>query len=452
MRVHFIAIGGTAMHNLAIALKRKGYRVTGSDDEIFEPSMSRLKKEGLLPGSLGWYPEKIDPTIDAVILGMHARINNPELQKAQDIGIPVFSYPEYLFEQSKKKTRIVIGGSHGKTTITSMVIHALKQNGIDCDYMVGAAAEGFEDTVRLTEEAPFMIIEGDEYLTSPIDLRPKFHLYRPHIALISGIAWDHINVFPTFENYVDQFRVFTTLIEKNGYLVYFEGDKELVKVAEKANSGVNKIPYRIPEYRYLPDRIEICADGKYYPVRIFGEHNLANLSGAMEICKLAGVSAHDFYSAMSTFSGASNRLQLLAESESVVVFKDFAHSPSKVIATANAIRQKFPDRELVACLELHTYSSLNKKFLSHYKGTMDAIDFPMVYFNPHAVEMKKLPAISKEEIADAFSLPGLRVFSDSKELIENVSSIERQNKVFLFMSSGNFNGTDLAQLAGELIQ
>ena len=451
MNVHFIAIGGSAMHNLAIALKRKGYQVSGSDDEIFEPSYTRLKNEGLLPSATGWYPEKIDKHLDAVILGMHARIDNPELQKAQDLHIPVFSYPEYLLEQSKNKTRIVIGGSHGKTTITSIVIHALRTHGVDCDYLVGAASEGLENTVRLSDNARYMVIEGDEYLTSPIDLRPKFHLYRPHIALISGIAWDHINVFPSFENYVDQFRIFITLIEKHGSLVYFEDDKVLAELAVKANSNSTKIPYGIPPHRYEQGQLQILSDEEVFPMQVFGEHNLANISGAREICKLVGMVEQDFYRAMTSFRGASNRLQLLAESDKTMVYKDFAHSPSKVRATTQALRQRFPEKELVACLELHTFSSLNKRFLAHYKGSMEQIDFPLVYFNPHALEMKKLPPITHEEVFSAFFHDNLKVFSESASLFDNIKAIDPSGKVFLFMSSGNFNGINLDDLAQDLV-
>ena len=451
MNVHFIAIGGSAMHNLAIALKRKGYQVSGSDDEIFEPSYTRLKNEGLLPSATGWYPEKIDKHLDAVILGMHARIDNPELQKAQDLHIPVFSYPEYLLEQSKNKTRIVIGGSHGKTTITSIVIHALRTHGVDCDYLVGAASEGLENTVRLSDNARYMVIEGDEYLTSPIDLRPKFHLYRPHIALISGIAWDHINVFPSFENYVDQFRIFITLIEKHGSLVYFEDDKVLAELAVKANSNITRIPYGIPPHRYEQGQLQILSDEEVFPMQVFGEHNLANISGAREICKLVGMVEQDFYRAMTSFRGASNRLQLLAESDKTMVYKDFAHSPSKVRATTQALRQRFPEKELVACLELHTFSSLNKRFLAHYKGSMEQIDFPLVYFNPHALEMKKLPPITHEEVFSAFFHDNLKVFSESASLFDNIKAIDPSGKVFLFMSSGNFNGINLDDLAQDLV-
>jgi UDP-N-acetylmuramate: L-alanyl-gamma-D-glutamyl-meso-diaminopimelate ligase len=451
MNVHFIAIGGTAMHNLAIALKRKGYQVTGSDDEFFEPSLSRLKAEGLLPEEKGWHPETIDTHLDAVILGMHARIDNPELHRAQDLGIPVYSYPEYLLEQSKNKTRIVIGGSHGKTTITSMIIHAFRQNGIDCDYMVGAASDGLEDTVRLSENASFMVIEGDEYLTSPIDLRPKFHLYRPHIALISGIAWDHINVFPSFENYVDQFRIFCTLMEKGGALVYYSGDNVVSEIAEKANQGIRKIPYDVPKHEYADGKPVVFFSGNSYQLEVFGEHNLANLNGAMQVCLQLGVREEAFMEAMTSFAGARNRLQLLEETSDFVLYKDFAHSPSKAKATAEAVRQKYPHRKILACLELHTYSSLNKKFLSSYRGTLEAIDIPVVYFNPHAVALKKMPLLSAREIEEAFGHSRLVVFSDSEELKRFLEEQDWRQSVLLMMSSGDFNGINLQELASKLL-
>lgn len=439
------------MHNLAIALKRKGYQVTGSDDEFFEPSLSRLKSEGLLPEEKGWHPGKIDTHLDAVILGMHARIDNPELQKAQDLGIPVYSYPEYLFEQSKNKTRVVIGGSHGKTTITSMVIHALRYNGVDCDYMVGAASDGLEDTVKLSEEASCIVIEGDEYLTSPIDLRPKFHLYRPHIALISGIAWDHINVFPSFENYVDQFRIFCTLIEKEGALIYYENDSQVSEIAGKITSGTRKIPYGIPDHEYFGDKPQVSIAGQTYRLEIFGEHNLANLNGAMQVCLQLEVSEEAFMKAMTSFTGARNRLQLIEEVADLALYKDFAHSPSKVKATAEAVRQKYPHRKILACLELHTYSSLNKKFLSNYRGTLEAIDIPVVYFNPHAVELKKMPLLSAGEILEAFGHSGLVVFSDSEKLTRFLHEQDWQHSVLLMMSSGDFNGMNLQELASKIL-
>ncbi len=348
MKIHFIAIGGSAMHNLALALFQKGYNISGSDDEIFEPSKTRLKKHGLLPEKEGWYPEKITTDLDAVILGMHARMDNPELEKAKMMGLKIFSYPEYIYEQTKNKTRVVIGGSHGKTSITAMVLHVLHHNNIDCDYMVGAQLEGFDTMVRLTHEAKIAVIEGDEYLSSPIDRRPKFHLYKPNIALLSGIAWDHINVFPTFENYVEQFEVFINLIEENGSLIYCEADPEVKKLSENSGSGIKKVPYNLPEHT-IEEGITYIIDGdKKIPLQVFGAHNLLNLNGALLICNELGISKDDFYNAITSFKGASRRLELVKKSEKTAIYRDFAHSPSKLKATTEAVKKQFPERKLIA--------------------------------------------------------------------------------------------------------
>jgi len=390
MRVHFIAIGGSAMHNLAIALHKKAYKITGSDDEIFEPSKGRLAKYGLLPDNIGWDESKITNELDAIVLGMHARIDNPELIKAQKLGIKIFSYPEYLYEQSKNKTRVVIGGSHGKTTITAMILHVLEKNNIDCDYMVGAKLDGFEVMVKLTDNAKLMIIEGDEYLTSPIDRRPKFHLYKPDIALMSGIAWDHINVFPTFENYVEQFEIFTDLITDNGSLVYCEDDIEVKKIGENTKSSIKAFSYSIPEHQIENGISSIIDNDKKYPLTVFGNHNLMNINGARLVCNQIGISNDSFYTAIQSFKGASNRLEIVDRNNNTTVFKDFAHSPSKLKATTKAVKEQFENKELVACMELHTFSSLNQEFLQLYKGAMDTADTAIVYFNPHTIEHKNL--------------------------------------------------------------
>ena len=381
MNVHFIAIGGSAMHNLAIALHKKGFTVSGSDDEILEPSKSRLAKYNLLPANIGWFPEKLNSTVEAVILGMHARADNPELLKAQELGLKIFSYPEYIYEQTKDKTRIVIGGSHGKTTITSMILHVLNFHNIDCDYMVGAQLEGFETMVKLSKEAKIAVIEGDEYLSSPIDRRPKFHLYFPDIAIISGIAWDHINVFPTFEMYVEQFKIFTDLISKNGSLVYCENDVEVKKVGDAARSDIKKLPYGIPEYTIKNGITTLICKAPFAncELKIFGEHNLMNLNAARLACNQVGVTDEKFYEAISSFKGASKRLELVAQSDTTIVYKDFAHSPSKLKATTVAVKNQFPNRELIACMELHTFSSLNEEFLQQYEGAMETADKALVY-------------------------------------------------------------------------
>ena len=452
MKYHFIAIGGSAMHNLAIALKKKGYEITGSDDEIFEPSRSRLANYGILPEKTGWFPDKITSQLDGIIIGMHAREDNPELLKAKELGIRMFSFPEFLYEQSKAKTRVVIGGSHGKTTITAMIIHVLQAAGIEADYMVGAQLEGFEVMVKITEEASIMILEGDEYLTSPLDRRPKFHVYKPDIGLISGIAWDHINVFPTFENYVGQFRIFSNLISPNGYLIYFEGDKEVIKVASEAGKDINTIPYNVPDFS-IDDGITYWkTKGKSIPLEIFGEHNLANANGAFNVCKVLGINEAVFFNAIKSFSGGSKRLELVCKNEFSAVFKDFAHAPSKLLATTKAVKQQYPDRKLVACIELHTYSSLNEKFLDQYRDTMKFVDLPIVYYSPHALEIKRMPPIPAEKIRNSFNHNSLQVLTNSQDLVNELISIDWKDKNLLMMSSGNFNNTDIKDLGQKIIK
>jgi len=446
MKVHFIAIGGSAMHNLAIALHKKGYCVTGSDDEIFEPSKSRLEALGLLPATEGWDPLRINRDLDAVILGMHAKKDNPELLRAGELGLKIYSYPEFLYEQSKHKQRIVIGGSHGKTTITAMILHVLRACRVDCDYMVGAQLEGFDVMVRLTNEASYMIFEGDEYLTSPIDPRPKFHLYKPDIALLSGIAWDHINVFPTFENYIEQFREFIRMITPGGALIFCEADGVLKDISLNSRDDIELLPYGLPEYRVEGGITHVIKGSGSYPLKVFGRHNLMNMEGARLVCLQLGITSQAFMKAITTFSGASRRLERIAEKGTMAVFKDFAHAPSKVEATISAVREQFPDRRLVACLELHTYSSLSEGFLSHYKGTMDRADRAVVYFNPHALRLKRLPDLAPDQIREGFGRKDLEACSSSEELLEKMHQEDKRNVVFLMMSSGNFDGMDLASL------
>lgn len=450
MKVHFIAIGGSAMHNLAIALHLKGYEVTGSDDEIFDPAKSRLKKYGLLPSSTGWDPEKINLSLDAIILGMHARADNPELQKARELNLKIYSYPEFLYEQSKAKSRIVVGGSHGKTTITSMIIHVLQQNQLDCDYMVGAQLEGFEVMVKLSEQAKIMVIEGDEYLTSPIDRRPKFHLYKPDIGIISGIAWDHVNVFPTFENYVEQFKIFAEMISLDGAYIYYQGDEILNKMSSEINHP-HKYPYSVHRYHIKSGKTYLETPYGDIQLQIFGKHNLANLNAAKLACNAVGISDEQFYHAIASFKGASKRLELVAENENCGVYKDFAHSPSKLKATIEAVKEQFPDRKLVACMELHTFSSLSEEFLKEYKNAMNLADIGIVYYNPEAIEHKKLSPITSEMIFKSFNREDLEIFSNSKLLIDRLLTIENSNTQFLLMSSGNFNGIDIEQLANKIV-
>lgn len=452
MKVHFIAIGGSAMHNLAIAMHKKGDFVSGSDDEIFEPSKSRLQNFGLLPNKIGWDTDNIDDSLDAVILGMHARADNPELLKAQDLGLKIYSYPEYLYEQSKDKCRIVIGGSHGKTTITAMILHVFKHANIDTDYMVGAQLEGFEVMVKLSDHTKFMILEGDEYLTSPIDRRPKFHLYKPNIALISGIAWDHINVFPTYDNYVSQFKQFIELIEDDGKLVYCKDDKEVDRIVVQSNHKIEFIPYSLPNYSITDAQTCLQTKSGTIFLKIFGEHNLRNLEGARFICKSIGISDELFYEAIKSFKGASNRLELLHQNGKTNIYKDFAHSPSKLKASVEALKFQYDDRKLIACMELHTFSSLNKDFLDEYRGSLDAADYPIIYFNAHTLKHKKLPDLNAEEVRKAFDNKHLSVFTSRDKLISHLESLELKAHNILFMSSGNFGGLDLKDFAYQLLK
>jgi UDP-N-acetylmuramate: L-alanyl-gamma-D-glutamyl-meso-diaminopimelate ligase len=447
MNVHFIAIGGSAMHNLALALYQKGEQITGSDDEIFDPSKSRLDSHGLLPEKYGWFPEKITTDLDAIVLGMHAKEDNPELLKAQELGLKIYSYPEFLFEQSKYKTRVVIGGSHGKTTITSMILHVMHYHNKEVDYMVGAQLEGFDVMVKLTDENDFIVLEGDEYLSSPIDRRPKFHLYKPNIALLSGIAWDHINVFPSYEIYLEQFSIFVDSIVKGGSITYNVEDPEVIKVVERSENTIRKFPYTTPEYHVENGMTYLQTEEGPMPIEIFGNHNMNNLAGAKLICLQMGINESDFYEAISTFLGASKRLELIAQNETSIAYKDYAHSPSKVKATTQAMKDQHPNRELIACLELHTYSSLNPKFIKEYKGALDAADKAVVFYSPHAVKIKRLKEISASQIAEAFQREDLIIFTNSEEFKEFLFSQEFENKSLLLMSSGNYGGLDFNEVS-----
>ncbi len=438
------------MHNLALALQQKGYTITGSDDVIYEPSKSRLEKAGICPPEFGWFPDKISTDLDAVILGMHAKPNNPELAKAQELGIKIYSYPEFIFEQSKYKTRVVIGGSHGKTTITSMILHVLHYHDREVDYMVGAQLEGFDTMVKLTEENDFIVLEGDEYLSSPIDRRPKFHLYQPNIALLSGIAWDHINVFPTYENYVEQFKIFVDSIVEGGSINYNEEDPEVVKVVEASENQIRKIPYNTPEFTVEDGTTYLETPEGEMPIEVFGRHNLNNLAGAKWICQHMGVDEDDFFEAIATFKGASKRLDKLAEKENSVIYKDFAHAPSKVKATLTAVREQYPDRKVIACLELHTYSSLSATFLKEYKNTLDNADEAVVFFSPEAVKIKQLESVTASQIEEAFQREDLKVFTNPEEFQEFVFGLNLKNSALLLMSSGNYGGLNFEKVK-ELI-
>lgn len=448
-RVHFIAIGGSVMHNLAICLKEAGHEVSGSDDEIFEPSRSELGKHGLLPQKDGWFPDKIDQSIDSVVLGMHARADNPELQKATELGIPIFSFPEYIFQQSKDKQRIVIAGSHGKTTITAIVIHVLNYCKRKFDYVVGAKVKGVTNTVKLSN-APIIIIEGDEYFSSALDPTPKFIRYQHHVGLISGIAWDHANVFPTEEEYVRQFDVFADQTPKGGILIFCEQDPLAMMIGKKERTDVLGISYKSHPHVIENGTVFLKGGDQKYPINIFGSHNLLNISGAKELLKKLGVTNEQFFDAMTTFEGAAGRLEKVSNNNSPVVYKDFAHAPSKVKATVKALKEINPGKDLVACLELHTYSSLTKKYLPQYKDSMKSAQQALIYFDPDKVKAKKLEPLSASDIKQSFASSNIEVFTDAKQLEDFLLQQSWKNKNLVMMSSGNFGGINIQKLADKL--
>jgi len=450
MKVHFISIGGSAMHNLAIALHQKGYKVSGSDDNIFEPSKSRLAKHGLLPEIFGWFSSNISSDLDFVILGMHAKADNPELLEAKSKNIRILSYPEFIFEMSKNKTRVVIGGSHGKTSITAMILHVLNNNDRKVDYMVGAQLEGFDTMVHLSEENDFILLEGDEYLSSPIDRRPKFHLYKPNIALLSGISWDHINVFPSEANYIYQFETFLDTIVEGGVLVYNKLDKEVEKITQDCEKSIRKLAYSIPDHIIKNGITFLITDEGEIPLNVFGDHNLSNLAGAKLVCQLMGLQEEEFYNSIISFKGADKRLQPLLEMDDRLIFKDFAHSPSKVLATTDALKKQFQDRKLIALLELHTFSSLNKDFINLYKDTLKSADLALLFYDPKVVMKKGLSEINDQVIKQAFNDNNLKVFSNPNELNEFLLSQSYANSNLLFMSSGNYASLDLDNLIKKI--
>jgi UDP-N-acetylmuramate: L-alanyl-gamma-D-glutamyl-meso-diaminopimelate ligase len=452
MKIHFISIGGSVMHQLAIALKRKGYQITGSDDEIFEPAKSNLAREGILPEQIGWQPDKIDKNLDAVILGMHAKADNPELEKAKKLGVSIYSFPEYIFQESRKKIRVVVGGSHGKTTTTSMIMHVLRATGKEFDYLVGARLQGFDQSVNITN-APVIVCEGDEYPASTLEKRPKFHFLFPHIAIITGIAWDHINVFPTFDNYLEQFRIFIDKIESGGHLIYNDTDavlKELVE--EHARTDIHYHPYRVPDHSITNGVTRVSIEGSVTELNVFGDHNLLNLNAAWLACKELDVSAQQFINAIASFTGAAKRLELLAKNSSTVFYRDFAHAPSKVKATIEAVKNQFPDRKFIAALELHTYSSLNEAFMKEYKGAMDQADEASVFYSKHALELKRMPELPKATVKKGFAKENLQVFNDRSELEQWLNGLNYKDAVVVFMSSGNYDGFNTEDFARRITQ
>lgn len=452
MNIHLIAIGGAVMHNLAIALRKKGHKVTGSDDEIFDPALTNLKVNGLLPEKWGWYPTKITTKLDAVILGMHARKDNSELLKAQQLNIPIYSFPEYVYKQTKDKIRIVIGGSHGKTTITSMIMFVMKQAGLKFDYLVGSSIKGFDTMVYLSNDSKYAVFEGDEYLSSPLDLRPKFHHYKPHIAILSGIAWDHINVFPTFVNYVEQFRIFIESIEVGGTLYYFANDTTLQNLVRATKHSITKTPYETHPFILKNNRIHLILDNSStIPLQLYGKHNLQNLQSALLVCRQIGISDQLFYDTICNFTGAGKRLQKIKETSNATLFYDFAHSPSKLEATTTGLKEQFPKRQLIACFELHTFSSLNKDFLPEYANAFHAANIAIVYYNTQTLEHKKLPQITSADVKAGFKRKDIIVFTNIDAMIEYLLKTNPVNTTYLMMSSGNFSGIDIQALANKLL-
>ena len=438
-----IAIGGSIMHNLAIALKKRGYEVSGSDDEIYEPASGRLAEAGILPAQHGWYPENIQPDIDIVILGMHAKPDNPELLRAKELNLKIVSFPEFIYHESQNKKRVVIAGSHGKTTTTSMVMHVLKRAEMKFDFAVGSSIEGFEDSVQLSETAPVIIIEGDEYLTSPVDRRPKFLWYKPQIAYITGIAWDHINVFPDYEGYFQQFVLFLESMEKGAVLIYNPRDTEVVRLVTKHGKHLQCVP-AYPAMYYLSDGATIVrSNAKEYRLSVFGEHNMQNLAGAQKMCEYLGVGEQEFWKNIQNFKGAGKRLQKIFEDKNLVAFRDFAHAPSKVRATVDAVKQQYPGRKFVAALELHTFSSFNTEFIKGYKGSLDAADLAIVYINPETEKARRDEPINREEIINAFAKDDLIYTKDAENIKELLNNNYGEPVSLLLMSSGNFGGTEL---------
>jgi len=450
MKIHFIAIGGSVMHQLAIALKRKGYQITGSDDEIFEPSKSGLLGEGILPLKNGWFPEQITNDLDAVILGMHAKADNPEMARAKELGLPIYSFPEYIYKESLQKTRIVVGGSHGKTTTTAMIMHALKKTNFLFDYLVGARLEGFAQSVNITD-APVIICEGDEYPASAIEKKPKFHFLFPHIAILTGIAWDHINVFPTFQNYLEQFKIFITKIESGGKLIYNKEDQVLNNlIRETRRADIDYLSYSIPQHFISNGETTVLIEGAESQLKVFGNHNLLNLQAAWLVCKQLKISSAQFVEAISTFTGAAKRLELVAKNDQTTIYRDFAHAPSKVKATIEAVKKQLPDRKLIAVLELHTFSSLNEKFMQEYSGVMDSADEAAVFYSQHALELKRMPALKKDIVQQGFQKKNLQVITQKKELENWLKNLEIENAAILLMSSGNYDGIDIDAFAKQI--
>ena len=449
MKIHFIAIGGSVMHSLAIALKDMGYEISGSDDGIYDPARGRLDAAGLLPDYEGWNPEKITKDLDAIILGMHAFEDNPELKRAQSLGVPIYSYPEFIVKHAEHKQRIVIAGSYGKTTVTAMIMHALESWGKKFDYLVGAQVEGFSNPVRLSEDAAVIVLEGDEYLASKLDPRPKFMLYVPHILVINGISWDHINVFPTEETYVDQFSQLLASLQKGTNVIYNAADKRLSQLVETHTQDDESMylqPFKRPGFKVKNGVWELKLGGKSQPMSLMGKHNMTNLLAAWEVCHLLGMETGDFLRVMKDFKGAELRMQKVHEDDNLVVIRDYAHAPDKVQATVSAVSDTYKGYNLIACAELHTFSSLNRDYLPLYQDSLKDADQALVFVNPNQFEKRRMDPLLASEIEQAFSHPKLTYLQSKDSLAKKIQGVKTGKDVILLMSSGNLQGLELSDL------
>jgi len=449
--VHFIAIGGSVMHNLALALKKMGMRISGSDDEIYEPAAGKLKSGGI-EANIGWQPEKMDASIDLVVLGMHAKADNPELAKAKSLKLPIVSFPDFIRRWSANQQRIVIGGSHGKSSITALAMHVLNQLNKKFDYLIGAEVEGFSLTVSLSD-APIIIIEGDEYLASKLDPVAKFLKYDHHIGLISGIAWDHKNVFPSFEDYTQQFEQFADKTPKAGSIIYNEKDLLAKKIGEKEREDVRKVPYGVHD-AVIKNGVTYLKTKDYGEVKIsvFGDHNLENIGAVLALVKLLGIEEKAFYQAVQTFTGAKKRLEIVKQQGNDKLFKDYAHSPSKLEATTTALKKQFADSKVVVAYELHTFSSLNKEFIKEYKNTLSKADEAFIFINPHNIKNSHTDDLTTTEIQEAFNNTELTLFTDKHKLVEAMKKAKTTEKnIFALLSSGNFDGLDIEEVSHKLI-
>ncbi|WP_156309281.1 UDP-N-acetylmuramate--L-alanine ligase [Sphingobacterium endophyticum] len=454
MRIHFIAIGGSIMHNLAINLAEQGHQVTGSDDQIVEPSKSQLKEAGLLPKELGWFPEKITEDIDAVILGMHADENNPELQKAKELGIRIYSFPEFVYEQSSEKTRVVIAGTYGKTTITSMIMHVLKKLGRNFDYLVGAQLEGFDKLLQLSPENNLIIIEGDEYYASAMNKQSKFLKYKPNIALISGVDWDHFKTVISQEDYFKQFEDFIRTIVPKGTLIYNKDDKNTREVVERTmDIKINRHGYKLPEYSINKGITYVQVGEHNIPLKVFGKHNLSNISGAFTVCEWLGVKRDEFYAAIQDFRSSIRYLEFVASQNGSVVYQDFAHTPGKLRSSIHAVKEQFPNQALVTIIELNGYDSLDSEFITEYANSMNESDFAVVFVNTSLIKEKNIALDNLIwRLNEAFNHPAFQVITQMAELEDFLETFKSNGYNLLFMSSNNYNGVNMTSFADKFLR